>query len=799
MTQRAITKIIIFLFSIFISNCISYASSDHSMRLWYKTPANSLSVDNPREWANNKEWLKALPIGNGYMGAMIYGDVFTERIQLNNKTLWSGSPQDADNKEALKSRDEIRRLLLAGKYKEAESIAASTQICIGVGSNRANAADKPFGCYQTLGDVFLDFDDKTIYTDYHRELDLEKAIVRVTYKVKGNKIERSYFASQPDNVIVMKITSTQKGKLSFRVRMNRPERYEVVTDQGQLLMRGVMNNGYEGEGMKYWARLDASLVGGTKKVENGCLRIENADEVTLYLSSTTNYVGHPTYLAPDYKENTAIVLKKAMAKSYKELVRNHVRDYSHYFNRVSLKLTNNVKDTIPTDLRISAIKKGKQDLHLEELLFQYGRYLLIASSREGTLPANLQGIWCEKIQSAWNGDYHMDINIQMNYWLSQVTNLSELFLPFVDFIESIQEPGKRTANIHYASEGWCVHPIVNIWGFTSPGEGVSWGSHVGASGWLCQNIWEQYAFTQDINYLKRIYPILQNTARFYADWLYLNPTTKKWISIPSISPENAFLLPSGEKVALCAGATHDHQVIRDLFQNYITASIILKKNDTLLTRVKGMIDDLQQNEIGVDGRILEWDQAYKEAEPGHRHISHLYALHPANQITRDTPDLFMAAGKTLKERVANIKGNTAWNLAWTSNFAARLGDANLAYSSIERLLKHCIMDNLFTLGPPFQIEAGFGITAGIAEMLLQSHTNSIDVLPALPKVWMQGEVKGLCARGGYVVDISWKQGKPEKVKIYSKVKDGSIKLRYNEVIREVYLRKGEIKTLEYPL
>ena len=766
------------------------------LSVWHTSPADGTVQDNAYSWIDDANWLKAFPIGNGYMGAMVFGGVQTERIQLNNKNLWSGSFQDADNPNAYDARAEIRQDLFNNKNKEAQDKAQFSQVCLGEGTNRAHAAEKPFGCYQTLGDLYLQFNDKAFHTNYIKKLNLNDATVDVSYQVGSNNISRQYFASYPDNVIVVKLKSANPGGLTFNAFMNRPERFQIKEDLGQLVMSGSMNNGSSGDGLKYWVRMDAKVKGGEKKISDGKLFVSQADEVTLYLTSTTNYKGYPTYIDVDFQDNTKEILTSAMEKPYELLLDRHKKDYSSYYNRVELNLDNEQRDTIPTDIRISNVQSGQKDLHLQELLFQYGRYLLISSSREGTLPANLQGVWCNKITSAWNGDYHMDVNLQMNYWLAQVTNLPELFIPYVDYIESLQVPGKKTAQIHYKSEGWCVHPISNVWGFTSPGERVGWGSHIGAAGWICQNIWEQYAFTLDTAYLERIYPILKSTALFYSDWLVLHPETKKWVSTPSISPENHFYTPNMENVNMCVAAAHDQQVIWDLFSNYLKASSILSIKDSLVLKVEQQQKNLQGNVIGRDGRLMEWDKEYKEVDPGHRHISHLYAVFPGSQINKKTTELYTAARKSVDTRVENMKGSgVAWSTVWLISLAARFEDHVLANESIKKFITHSVADNLFSLGRPFQIEAGLGFTSGLAEMLLQSHTDELVLLPALPSDWKDGSVKGLCARGGYEVDLKWIDGQLEKCIITSKAKDGKVKLVYDNMVKTVILKKNEKKEL----
>ena len=764
--------------------------------LWYDSPASTKDTNNTLSWQNSPGWLESFPIGNGYMGAMVFGGVFKERLQLNNKNLWSGSPQDADNPLAFPAQDSIRKLLLDGRHSDAEKIMSRTQICCGLGTNRANAANTQFGCFQTLGDLYIDFynNGKETFEDYRRELDLNNGIVNVYYSINGNKYVRTYFASYNNNVIIVKVKSLDDGKINLKASLSRPERFRTVEDNNQLLMYGTLNDGLGGDGMKYWCRLDVSIDEGEKNVSDDYLYVKDAKEVIFYVTSTTNYVGFPDYLDNGYEDNTMETVNSAEKKGYESIFAMHKADYKKYFDRVSISLDNNPKDTIPLNIRLDNVRKGNDDLHLQELLYQYGRYLLISSSRENTLPANLQGIWCSNIQSAWNCDYHFDINIQMNYWIAQLTNLGELFEPYVKLIESIQGPGRKTAKIHYNSDGWCLHPVVNVWGFTSPGERYGWGFHISAAGWACNGLWQQYEFFQDWEYLKRIYPILRSTAIFYKDWLYHDEKSDKWISIPSISPENSFFTKEGYKTALCLGSAHDHQIIKDLFNSYIAASDILGINDSLLDSIRKI--EVKSTEIGSDGRLLEWDQEYKEVEPGHRHISHLYALYPSNMISKDTPELFEAAKKTLLYRLAHMKGEVGWSLAWMTSLAARLNDSELAYSFLDRFMEKCLYNNLFAKCPPFQIDANFGIVAGMTEMLIHSDSRSIEILPALPKKWNCGYIKGICVRGGYEIDINWNENKLREITIKNKTSKGKeLVLRYKNKVRNIYIKKNDKKKI----
>lgn len=797
--KRIQTQIVVFLFiAIAISSCKNTKNSQSDLKLWYNQPADASVADHPNGWKDDMHWLSSLPLGNGSLGVMVFGDVNRERIQLNEESMWSGSPDDNDNAEAFAAQEQIRKLLFEGKYKEATELTNRTQICKGAGSGHGNGANVPFGCFQTLGDLWIDNGKQSAYDNYYRELDMTEAVVRVNFSQDGVNYQREIFTSQPDQVMVARFTADKPGQISFACSMTRPERFRTYTENNQLVMAGALADGKGGENLQYMARLMAVNQNGTVSCNDSVLKIENADEVILLLSASTDYIlKYPNYKGRDYQTLTRNNLEKASRKSYDELLTAHKAEYQNYFNRVKMDITPDQQDTVPTDLRVKKFKDTKSDNHLVELMFQYGRYLLISSSRPGTLPANLQGIWANKIQTPWNGDYHTDVNVEMNYWPAEVTNLSEMHLPYFDLLESLVQPGAKTAQIQYQHKGWVVHPITNVWGYTSPGEAASWGMHTGAGAWVCQHIMEHYAFTSDLDFLKRMYPVLKGSVEFYLDWLMEDPLSGKLVSGPAVSPENTFVAPDGSRSQISMGPTHDQQVIGQLFADFLKASEIMSVKDSLTGQIADALARLAGSQIGSDGRLMEWAQEFPEVEPGHRHISHLFAVHPGAQISvEQTPELAAAARKSLDYRIAHGGGHTGWSAAWLISQYARLHEAEKANESLNTVLAKSTSPNLFGQHPPFQMDANFGTTAGIAEMLLQSHAGLIHLLPALPAVWTDGEVKGLRARGGYTVDMKWKNGKLLEAKITSD-NGGTSRVKYKGIEKSVSFKSGKSGMLKF--
>lgn len=753
--------------------------------LWYREPARWADPHN-RQWENAPGWLEALPVGNGRLGAMVFGGTERERLQLNEDSLWSGNPYDADNPAALEALPEVRRLLLAGQVREAQALASKTLVCKGPGSGRGNGTDVAFGSYQSLGDLTIDFVGHGKAKAYRRELDLRRGVVTIRYQVGDTQIRREVFASHPDRAIVVRIVAEGPKRLELRARLTRIERAQTDGRADHLAMDGRL----AGEpGMRFAARLGVRT-DGKRTVVGDELHVDGATEATFLLTAATDFRGDDPVARADRE------LERGLKREPARLLSAHVTDYRRLFNRTDLRMPGRL-DRRPTNQLLEAASKNEDLAALARLYWHFGRYLLISSARPGDLPPNLQGIWADGVQVPWSGDYHVNINLQMNHWGAESANLPETVDPLIAFVETLVKPGSKTARVHYGADGWVVHWATNVWGFTSPGEDVHWGQFPMAGAWLCRHLWDRYAYSHDVGVLRRIYPTLKASAEFYLDFLQEDPKTGHLVTVPTSSPENSFRMPDGQEGQMTYGPTMDNALLRELFANVARAADLLKTDPEFAATVRATAKRLPPYKVGRFGQLQEWIEDWDEPEPGHRHMSHLYGLYPGHEIDRfDTPEWSAAARKSIARRLANGGGHTGWSRAWLINFLARLGDSEGALFHFGELMRKGTYRNLFCAHPPFQIDGNFGGAAGVGEMLLQSRPGEVRLLPALPESWPDGEFRGWRTHGGHLVSCRWKGGRL----VEATIRGGSSETLRVRVLggapKEVRVRRGETVALD---
>lgn len=719
-------------------------------------------------------WTDALPIGNGSLGAMVFGGVTQERIQFNEETLWRGQPHDYAHKGANKYLGEIRQLLTDGKSREAHKLA------------QEEFMSQPLKQihYQPFADIYLDFPNHEKFTNYSRSLSLDRAISEVSYRVGEVNYAREVFSSYPDQAIVVNLTASESNALNFNMFL------DAIHDDKELRTEGrVQTITVRVKDGVLWGVATVKIdTDGKVDTAGGQLKITDATQASLYLSAATNY---KTFEDVSGKPNEIVAqnLKSIEDKNFDEIKATHIEDYQSLFNRFDIDFGDNGKSANTTDQRIIDFGANPDDPQLLALYIQYARYLTIASSRPGTKPANLQGIWNDKIKPPWFSSYTTNINLEMNYWAVEMTNLSECHEPLFDFIEDLSNTGEIVAKEHYGAEGWIMHHNVDIWRGAAPVNASHHGIWLGGAGWLATHIWEHYLFTQDKTFLKKRYPLIRDAALFYSQFLYQDPNTGYLISSPSNSPEIG---------GLVAGPTMDHQIIRALFNITIEGSEVLGEDTDFAEELKTLIPQIAPNQIGRHGQIQEWLEDKDDPEVHHRHVSHLWAVHPWNEINYDeTPELMKAAKQSLEFRGDN---GTGWSLAWKINFWSRFRDGDHSYKLVHKLLSPAqrpdgkvgggSYPNLFDAHPPFQIDGNFGGASGMIEMLIQSQLGKIELLPALPSALPQGSISGVCARGGFELNFSWANSALTQVEVLSKT-GGTCKLTYKDKLIEFETKSGE--------